>query len=67
MKTRGYLELSIARVTSQKFRGPAQEQITRTSPSLLSARLILSNVVHVSCDATDPFGLREQLFEFFGG
>ena len=27
----------------------------------------MSNVVHVSCDATDPFGLREQLFEFFGG
>ena len=22
---------------------------------------------HVSCDATDPFGLREQLFEFFSG
>jgi hypothetical protein len=29
--------------------------------------LILSNVVHVSCDATDPFGLREQLFEFCNG
>ena len=39
----------------------------RTSGSLNSAflippffhELILSNVVHVSCDATDPFGLRE--------
>jgi hypothetical protein len=28
--------------------------------------MMASNVVHVSCDATDPFGLREQLFEFFG-
>ena len=34
------------------------------------ARILRAHLVqrfHVSCDATDPFGLREQLFEFFGG
>jgi len=57
--------MAIVSSSAANRRARAGDLIPQTGSSV--CELILSNVVQASCDATAPSGLREQLFEFFGG